>query len=96
MYYEYCLVFGVDFQDCILIVLSEMYFDFLIPNGDLHLDEYFLKYKLLEVISEFGGLELGYAFKTEIQNAYFWPNEMGHFTSMIRGLKDVKLRVLIM
>ena len=63
--------------------------EYFLKPDELHLNEYYLKYKILELMTDVGGLGLGYAFKSEIQNSYFWPNEMGDFTAMIRGLKDV-------
>ena len=70
------------------LILYETYDYFLKPNN-WHHDEYFLKYKFLDLMTEFFRMELGYAFKSTIEKAYFWPNEMGDFTAMIRGIKDV-------
>ena len=36
-------------------------------------------------------MDLGYAFKDYVEEAYFWPFEMGNFQAMTRGLKDVSL-----
>ena len=71
------------------LILSQ-FFDYILKPDNLQNNEYFLKYKIIELMTESFGMEMGYAFKSEIQNAYFWPSEMGEFTSMIRGLTDVR------
>ena len=70
------------------LILSETY-DYVLKPNNWHHDEYFLKYKFLDLMTEFFRMDLGYAFKSNIEKAYFWPNEMGDFTAMIRGIKDV-------
>ena len=35
------------------------------------------------------GMQLGYSLKDIVQDAYFWPAEVGNFQAMTRGLKDV-------
>ena len=76
-------------------LIFQLTYDNLLKPDNLHHNEYFLKYKLLEKMTESFGMELGYAFKSEIQNAYFWPNEMGNLNSMMRGLKDVNAKCKI-
>ena len=70
------------------LVLSEAHEYYLKPEN-LQNDDYYLKYKVIDVIFNAGGVKLGYAFKNEVEKAYFSPNELGDFTAMIRGLKDV-------
>ena len=77
------------------LVLSEAHEYYLKPEN-LQNDEYYLKYKVVDVIFNAGGVKLGYAFKNEVEKAYFSPNELGDFTAMIRGLKDVCNRILIL
>ena len=74
------------------LVLSEAHEYYLKPEN-LQNDEYYLKYKVVDVIFNAGGVKLGYAFKNEVQKAYFTSTEMGDFTAMIRGLKDVRTYV---
>ena len=81
---------GAVYNDGLLIVAQTH--DYFLKPDNLHHDEYFLKYKILEKMTQTFGMDLGYAFKTEIQNAYFWPSEMGNFNSMLRGLKDVIMK----
>ena len=81
---------GAVYNDGLLIVAQTH--DYFLKPDNLHHDEYFLEYKILEKMTQTFGMDLGYAFKTEIQNAYFWPSEMGNFNSMLRGLKDVIMK----
>ena len=78
---------GAVFNDGYLIV--QQTYDYLLKPDNLHHDEYFLKYKIIDQMTESFAMDLGYAFKKEIQNSYFYPSEMGNFDQMIRGLKDV-------
>lgn len=78
---------GAVFNDGYLIV--QQTYDYLLKPDNLHHDEYYLKYKIIDQMTESFAMDLGYAFKKEIQNAYFYPTEMGNFDQMIRGLKDV-------
>ena len=52
-------------------------------------DVNFLKHKILELMFEVVGMDLGYSIKNPVQEAYFWPSEIGNFQAMTRGLKDV-------
>lgn len=64
------------------------------PNG-LDKDESFLKHKVLELMFKTTNTDLGYALNDFIQDAFFWPFEMGNFQAMTRGLNDVRM-ILIM
>ena len=42
-------------------------------------DAHWLKYRAMEETMRVVKIEGGYAFKKDIQDAYFYPNEMGNF-----------------
>ena len=72
---------GAVFNDGYLIV--QQTYDYLLKPDNLHHDEHFLKYKIIDQMTESFAMDLGYAFKKEIQNSYFYPSEMGNFDQMI-------------
>ena len=42
-------------------------------------DEHFLRYRAMEELMKVVGVTGGYAFTQDVQEAYFYPNEMGNF-----------------
>jgi len=52
-------------------------------------DAHWLKYRAMEETMRVVKIEGGYAFKRDIQDAYFYPNEMGNFQAMTRGMTDL-------
>jgi len=70
------------------LVLSESYEAYIQPEG-FDQDEAYLRYNILELMFDTVNMDLGYAFKDYVEEAYFWPFEIGNFQAMTRGLKDL-------
>ena len=70
------------------LVLSTAYSQNLVPLG-LDTDEHFLKYGIIEYMTDIVDMDAAFAFTHDIQKDYFKDNEMGNFDLMTRGLTDV-------
>ena len=74
------------------LVLSTAYSQNLVPLG-LDTDEHFLKYGIIEYMTDIVDMDAAFAFTHDIQKDYFKDNEMGNFDLMTRGLTDVNSKL---
>ena len=75
------------------LVLSTAYSQNLVPLG-LDTDEHFLKYGIIEYMTDIVDMDAAFAFTHDIQKDYFKDNEMGNFDLMTRGLTDVNSKFI--
>ena len=75
------------------LVVSTAYSQNLVPLG-LDQDEHFLKYGIVDYMTDIVNMDMGYAFTHDIQKDYFKDSEMGNFDLMTRGLTDVFILIL--
>ena len=60
------------------LFLTLFYSGRFFPTGEAE-DAHWLKYRSMEELFKVTKMNGGYAFKQDVQDAYFYPSEMGNF-----------------